>query len=72
LEINVFVQRRDLNRGWSAEGKLYRSMEKFCLEHPGTFFFHRPFYNDCTSRPCALEFGVLKPSGELWVERFKN
>jgi hypothetical protein len=72
LEINVFVQRRDLNRGWSTEGKLYRSMEKFCWENPGTFFFHRPFYSDCTSRPSALEFGVLKPSGELWIERFKN
>lgn len=23
LEVNVFVQRRDLNRGWSAEGKRY-------------------------------------------------
>jgi hypothetical protein len=72
LEINVFVQRRDLNRGWSIEGKLYRSMEKFCLEHPGTFFFHRAFYEDLTSRPSALEFGLLKPNGELWIERFKN
>lgn len=27
-EINVFVQRRALNRGWSHEGKLYREMEE--------------------------------------------
>jgi hypothetical protein len=26
LEVNVFVQRRDLNRGWSAEGKRYCEM----------------------------------------------
>lgn len=42
------------------------------FENPGTFFFHRPFYNDFTSRLCALEFGVLKPGGELWIERFNN
>src|SRR5580658_3764424 len=29
-EINVFVQRRDLNRGWSAAGKRYRDMEAYC------------------------------------------
>jgi hypothetical protein len=72
LEINVFVQRRDLNRGWSVEGKRYREMEKYCVLNPGTFCFSRPIYIDQTSRPAFLEFGILKDSRELWVECFDN
>lgn len=72
LEINVFVQRRDLNRGWSQEGKRYRAMEHHCAQNSGTFCFSRPIYDDMTARPAFLEFGVLRPNGELWVERFDN
>jgi hypothetical protein len=72
LELNVFVQRRDLNRGWSAQGKHYRAMEKHCVLNPGTFCFSRPLYRDQTSRPAFLEFGLLKQTGELWVEVFDN
>jgi hypothetical protein len=71
-EMNVFVQRRDLNRGWSQEGKRYRTMEKYCVLHPGTFCFTRPLYEDQTSKPSFLEFGILKSSGEFWVDRFDN
>lgn len=71
-EINVFVQRRDLNRGWSVEGKRYRAMEQYCVQHPGVFCFSRPIYDDQTSKPAFLEFGVIKESGELWVECFDN
>lgn len=72
LEINVFVQRRDLNRGWSAEGRRYREMEKYCLLNPGTFCFSRPIYTDETSRPAFLEYGILRSNGELSVECFDN
>lgn len=71
-EMNVFVQRRDLNRGWSREGKLYRAMEKYCVLHPGTFCFTHPLYQDQTSIPSFVEFGVLKSSDDLWVECFEN
>lgn len=72
LEVNIFAQRRDINRGWSARGKIFRSMEKYCARHAGTFCFNRPLYSDETSRPCLIEFGVLLESGELWVEKFEN
>jgi len=72
IEANVFLQRRDLNRGWSAEGRKYREMEKYCCANPGTFCFSRPIYLDLTSRPTSLEFGLLTAEGELWVERFDN
>ena len=71
FEANVFVQRRDLNRGWSEVGKRFRTMETFCKRNPGTFCFSRPLYEDETSRRAALEFGALR-SGELWVEVFRN
>jgi hypothetical protein len=72
LEVNIFAQRRDINRGRSDRGKVFRSMEKYCARHPATFCFNRPIYADDTSRPVFFEFGVLMESGDLWVERFEN
>ena len=71
-ELNVFAQRRDLNRGWSKEGKTYRCMENHCFENADTLFFSRPVYSDGSSTPVMLEFGLLKPNGEWWIERFEN
>jgi hypothetical protein len=72
LEVNVFVQRRNLNRGWSDAGKRYREMEKYCKSNPGTFCFNRPVYLDQTAKPTFLEFGILKNVHELFVECFDN
>lgn len=72
MEANVFIQRRALNRGWSAEGKTYRAMERFCRSHPGTFCFSRPFYADDTSKPSFIEFGLLRSTDDLWVQLFDN
>jgi hypothetical protein len=72
LEVNIFAQRRDINRGWSERGKIFRSMEKYCFNYPGTFCFNRPIYSDETSRPVSFDFGLLTQSGELWVENFEN
>jgi len=72
MEANVFIQRRDLNRGWSAAGKVYRAMERYCRVNVGTFCFSRPFYEDDTSKPSFLEFGVLRTPNDLWVQIFDN
>ena len=72
LDINIFPQRREVNRGWSAEGRLYRKMERYASEHPGTFMFSRPIYGDDSWTPHALEYGLLLPEPRFWVERFPN
>lgn len=72
LEFNVFSQDRRLNRGWSAQGKIYRQMETYCYERPGTFCFSRPIYADGSSVPCWLEFGLLRSDETLWIELFDN
>jgi hypothetical protein len=72
LDINVFSQARDLNRGLSAEGRVYREMEKYCHANPGTFCFSRPVYADTTSVPRWLKFGLTKEDGRLRVEVFEN
>lgn len=72
LDVNLFPQRRDLNRGWSEEGKLYRRMERRIAGRPGTFHFHRPLYGDASWLPWRLELGVLLDDREWWVERFDN
>src|SRR5215467_9318225 len=55
LDLNVFSQDRQLNRGWSAQGKTYRRMERYCQELPGTFCFSRPIYCDSSSVPRWLQ-----------------
>jgi hypothetical protein len=72
LDVNVFSQERRLNRGRSPQGRIYRQMETYCYEHPGTFCFSRPVYADGSSVPRWLEFGLLKPDDTLWVETFDN
>lgn len=71
-ELNVFVQRRELNRGWSEAGKRFREMEEYCGLNPATFCFSRPLYVDQTAKPAFIEFGLLKKDGKLWVECFDN
>ncbi len=71
-EVNVFVQRRHLNRGWSSEGIRYRKMEKYCRLHPGTFCFNRPLYTNGSAKPTFIEFGLFTVENRLWVEYFDN
>ena len=72
LDVNVFLQERRLNRGWSLQGKVYRQMENYCYEQPGTFCFSHPIYADGSSVPRWLEFGLLRADHTLWVELFDN
>ena len=72
LDINLFPQRRELNRGWSEEGKLYRKMERLAAHHPGTFHFHRARYDDDTWIPSTLQYGVLREDETWWIEDFQN
>jgi hypothetical protein len=72
LDINVFPQRPEVNRGRTAEGKRYRAMERYAAQHPGTFVFSRLIYGDDSWVPHALEYGILLPDPKLWVERFPN
>jgi len=71
-EINLFPQKREVNRGWSESGKRYRRMEKYIAQNPGTFFFSRPFYNDFTLRPAMLELGYVSIDGTFVSEIFDN
>jgi hypothetical protein len=68
---NIFPQDRDLNRGWSPEGRRYRALEREIARAPGTFFFCCLLYADDTDFPAAVELGVLRPDG-LHTERFQN
>lgn len=70
--LNVFSQARTLNRGRSAQGKVFREMERYCAQNPGTFCFSRPIYEDSSCVPRWLEFGLLKDDSSLWVEIFDN
>jgi hypothetical protein len=72
MDINLFPQGRGLNRGWSPRGRVYRRMERYAAEHPGTFVFHQPEYTGESWIPSALVYGVLREDGDWWTERFEN
>jgi hypothetical protein len=68
---NIFRQRRDLNRGWSSQGKRFRALEREAATTPGTFYSGHLLYGDGTAYPTEIETGLLR--GEtLHVDRFRN
>ena len=72
LDINLFPHRRELNRGWSSDGKVFRRMETYVASHPGTFHAHRPTYDDATWIPAVLEYRVLVDDSRWWSQTFAN
>lgn len=73
LDINIFPQRSEVNRGRSEEGRRYRKMERYAAAYPGTFMFSRPIYGDDSWTPHALEYGLLLlDERRFWVDRFPN
>lgn len=72
IDVNLFPQRRDINRGWSNEGKIYRSMEKYVAANPGTFVFSRPIYNDLSFCPAQIEFGYCTADLKFHIQQFPN
>jgi hypothetical protein len=68
---NIYRQDRDLNRGWSAEGRRYRAMEREAASLPGSFYFGHLIYADDTDWPSEVETGILR-DGRLVTARFAN
>lgn len=67
---NIYPQDRALNRGWSAEGKRYRALEREAAT-AGTWFACRLLYTDDSDFPTWVELAVGRASG-IHVERFRN
>ena len=72
LDINLFPQKRDVNRGYSPEGIAYRKMENSILNNPGSFLFSRPLYYDETWRPLYIEYGIQHPGKPPCIQVFTN
>lgn len=72
IDVNLFPQRRDINRGWYEEGRPYRTMERYVAANPGTFVFSRPIYNDLSFCPHMIEFGYCTTELEFTVRQFPN
>jgi hypothetical protein len=67
LDINIIPQSRAMNRGG-----MWRRMERYCHDFPGTYFFCRPLYAGLCSHPAEIEFGVLRTDRSMWVNQFQN
>jgi len=72
LDHNLYPQLRELNRGWSPQGKLFRSLERYCEQNPDTFLFTRPIYTDLSWIPRYLDYGIFTNEFGLLLNRFDN
>jgi len=68
---NMFQQDRALNRGWSQEGRIFRSIERAASSLPGSIYFVRPCYIDNSAFPALIETGALV-NGILTTGVFRN
>lgn len=72
---NLFVQDRALNRGWSAEGRAYRSLEARAIGSPGALLSVRPVYADDSDVPTHVELAVFearRKGVQVDARRFRN
>jgi len=71
LDINLFPQSSQANR----KG-LWRKMEIYCANSPGTFCFVHPIYHDKSWRPSLLEYGIVRMTADsayhFWGNVFEN
>jgi hypothetical protein len=72
MDINLFPQRPDVNRGRSLSGKVYREMERYCAANTGSFCFSRLLYDEPSWVPFEIEYGVLYHPRQFRIERFTN
>ena len=72
IDQNLYPQLRELNRGLSPQGKLYRSMERYLQKNEGVFYFVRPIYSDLTWIPDKIDFGIFTKERGLILNRFDN
>ncbi|AMR29941.1 hypothetical protein A0256_00180 [Mucilaginibacter sp. PAMC 26640] len=72
IDQNLYPQLKELNRGLSAQGKLFRWMERYLQRNEGVFYFVRPIYNDPTWIPDQIDFGIFTKEKGLLLNRFDN
>jgi len=72
VDQNLYPQLRELNRGLSPQGKLFRSMERYIQQNEGVFYFVRPLYSDLTWIPDQIDFGIFTKEKGLLLNRFNN
>jgi hypothetical protein len=72
IDQNLYPQLKELNRGLSPQGKLFRSMERYLQKNEGVFYFVRPIYSDLTWIPDKIDFGIFTKERGLILNRFDN
>jgi hypothetical protein len=70
--ISPAVKSKELNRGLSPQGKLFRSMERYLQRNEGVFYFVRPIYCDLTWISDKIDFGIFTKERGLIFNRFDN
>ena len=68
---DIFPQDRELNRGWSDEGKRYRALEREIGRTPSSLFVHRQIHIDATDFLGWIELAILR-GADVSIEGFQN
>jgi len=70
--INLIPQDRRLNRGWGADGRRWRRLERLAAANPFSGLFVRAVYDDPSDVPVRLDYLLVAPDGLVQLERFRN
>ncbi len=70
--VNLVPQDPRLNRGWSEEGKRWRSLERSVMADPGALVFVAVHYENLTDIPDSFAYVVVHNDHSSKVETLSN
>lgn len=70
--VNLVPQASRLNRGWSDQGRRWRSLERYCASTAGAFIFVTVLYDDLSDIPSSFLYGIEGPGRPWSIDHFDN
>jgi hypothetical protein len=71
-DVNLFVQARALNRGWSPAGRRWRALERLAVLRADAVLVVRLVYDDASAVPSALQAALVDDTGIIRTEYLSN
>jgi hypothetical protein len=71
-DVNLFVQARALNRGWSPAGRRWRALERLAILRADAVLVIRLIYDDASAVPAALQAALVDNTGIIRTEDLSN
>lgn len=71
-DVNLFVQARALNRGWSPAGRRWRALERLAIRRADAVLVVRLLYDDESAVPVGMQAGLVDEHEIVRSENLSN